>query len=116
MSNDSPKDGVFEQMLKRNNKQLRDDRAQVIITNTEKFYRRKVEDLQDELNQIEVDRQNMMDVNPGNTQTIINPNDFNAEAFVQNDTMMAMKARETRIKLEEARNGYIRLFGTGKLK
>jgi hypothetical protein len=105
---------LFKRTLKRNNRQLKDDRADLIYAAAEKFYRRKVEDLRDELDQIEVDRLNMLDVSPSNTQLIINPSDFNTAGFVDGDIEKGLQARETRIKLETAMDGYTKYFGTYK--
>lgn len=106
--------GEFGPMLKRNNKQLRDDRGEVIIAQTRKKYRRQIEDLYDELDQLNVDRANMMDINPSSTQTIINPSDFDSDRFVSGDIEIGLKKRNVEIKLEVALQGYTKMFGTFK--
>lgn len=106
--------GKFQSILMRNNKQLREDRGLLISKNAEKSYRRRVEDLSDALEQLIVDRDQLLDVNPGNTQTIINPSDFNQDEFVSKHVEIGLKIREIQIKLEVAKKGYEDLFGTIK--
>jgi hypothetical protein len=42
-------EGIFQKMLLRNNKELRDDRGKQIVKAAEKMDRREVEDLNDKL-------------------------------------------------------------------
>lgn len=106
---DLPK-GRFGSLLTRNNKQLREDRAYVIIKDAEKNYRRKIEDLKDALDRLKTDRDNYLDINPGNTQTIINPTDFKSEEFIANDLKLGVDIRNTEIMLEIAEKRYSELF------
>jgi len=108
--------GIFEKMLLRNNKELRDDRGKQIVKSAEKMYRREVEDLNDKLEQLNNDRAQLLDVNPGNTQTIINPSDFDSAEFIKSHIALGISIRETTIKLEVARRGYEELFGVSKEK
>lgn len=103
--------GAFATMLKRSNKQLREDRAENIVRNTKKQYRRRIEDMNDQIAQINEDRQNLLDINPGNTQTIINPSDFNTDEFIEKDIDYGVKLRNIQIKLEIALEQYRNLFG-----
>lgn len=109
------KTGKFSKNLIRSNQKLREDRALIIVRDTEKVYRRNIEDLQDELERLIIDRDNALDINPGNTQTIINPSDFNSKAFVDKDIDFGIKIRNTKIKLEDAKQRYADLFD-GKIE
>jgi len=111
MNNEVLKQGKFGQNLMRSNKQLREDRGVQIAKSTAKIYKRQMEDLQEDLENLIIDRDNALDINPGNTQTIINPSDFDSKSFVQKDLDMGLKIREIRIKLEEAKKRYADLFG-----
>lgn len=108
------KQGKFGQNLMRGNKQLREDRGLVIVKDTEKMYRREIEDLQDKVDRLIIDRDNALDINPGNTQSIINPSEFDSKAFVDNDIRMGVEIRNTEIKLEITKSRYADLFGTAK--
>jgi DNA-binding transcriptional MerR regulator len=105
-------EGIFQKMLLRNNKELRDDRGKQIVKAAEKMYRREVEDLNDKLEQLISDRAQLLDVNPGNTQTIINPSDFDSANFIKSHIALGLSIREIKIKLEVARSGYEELFGS----
>lgn len=102
--------GKFQGMLLRNNKQLREDRGKIIVNGAEKNYRRAVEDLKEEIDTLTIDRDNLLDVNPGNTQTIINPSDFNIKDFVERDLEMGIKLANLEIKLGIAQKRYDELF------
>lgn len=102
--------GKFGQLLMRSNTKLRQDRGLKIVKDTEKKYRRTIEDLQDNLENLEVDRDNMLDINPSNAQTIINPSDFESDLFVKKDIEIGLKVREVKIKLEVAKERYADLF------
>lgn len=111
MNTEVLKNGKFGQNLMRSNKQLREDRGLIIVKDTEKMYRRQIEDLQDKLERLIMDRDNTLDINPGNTQTIINPTDFNSSVFVAKDLEIGLKIRNTKIQLEDAQARYADLFG-----
>lgn len=110
------KNGEFGKMLTRSNKALREDRALKIAAAAEKAYRRKVEDLDEKLENLIIDRENLLDVNPGNTQTIINPSDFDQDAFIQKDIAMGVEIRNVEIKLEIAKKRYAELFSNETAK
>jgi len=103
----------FQQDLMRNFKQLRDSKAANVITNCEKVYRRKIEDLVERCNQVDIDRQDIInDLVPsglGNTNVV--PSDFNAEALYQKDIEMGKKERAAKKELRIACDRYQKLFG-----
>ena len=60
--------GAFFNSLKRNNKQIKEDRALAIAEDAELLYKREVEDLQTKIKRIKRDREAMLDLS-GNTTT-----------------------------------------------
>ena len=102
--------GAFFASLKRNNRQIREDRALAIAETAQMRYRRKVEDLELALKQLVRDRENMLDLSPTNAQSLVVASDFDAEQFVTKDVNLGLKIRETEIMLEIARKQYNRLF------
>jgi len=102
--------GKFGRLLMRSNTKLRQDRGLQIVKDTEKKYRRTIEDLRDNLESLQLDRDNMLDINPSNTQTIINPSDFESDVFVKKDIEIGIKIREIGIKLAVAEKRYGDLF------
>jgi hypothetical protein len=103
--------GTFLQGLKRNNKQIREDRAEQIHEITKLKYKRQVEDLQLKITNIKRDRDAALDIAPSNTQTIMSASDFNEDQFIQMDLDYGVKIRENEIKLEIATERYKTLFG-----
>lgn len=104
-------EGAFVASLKRNNKQIRDDRATAIAEDAQVMYRRAVEDLEISLNRMRRDRDNMLDLSPADTTSLKLASDFNAEAYVKKDIELGVKIRNAEIQLEIARKQYEHLFG-----
>jgi len=102
--------GSFVESLKRNNKQIRDDRALAIAEDAELIFKREVEDIQTELKRTKRDRDNMLDLAGNNTTNIISLSDFNAKDFVAEDLKLGLRIRELEIKLEVAQKRYNELF------
>ena len=102
--------GAFVSSLKRNNKQIRDDRALAITEDAELLFKREVEDLLTEKKRIKRDRDNMLDLGGTNTTNIISLSDFDAKEFVAEDLKLGLRIREIEIKLEVAQARYKELF------
>jgi hypothetical protein len=105
--------GAFIASLKRNNKEIRDDRAMAIAEDAGVMYRRKVEDLELRVNRLRRDRENMLDMSPDNVFSLKMASDFKADEFVERDLKLGVELRETEIKLDIARKQYDYLFGGG---
>jgi len=102
--------GSFVTSLRRNNKQIRDDRALSIAEDAQMLFKREVEDCATELKRLKRDRDNMLDLGGNETTKIISPSDFNAKEFVKKDLELGLKIRETEIKLEILTKRYNELF------
>ncbi len=105
--------GAFIASLKRNNKEIRDDRAAAIAEDAGVMYRRSVEDLELQLNRMRRDRENMLDMSPDNVFSLKLASDFKADLFVAKDIELGVNIRNTEIQLEIARAQYEHLFGGG---
>lgn len=103
--------GTFDLSLKRNNKQIRDDRATSISRKTKKKYKLLIDDMEDEVLDLETDMENMLDLSPTNTQSLALAVDFNSTEYSSNDLEIAMKIRNLKIKIEVGKARYKRLFG-----
>ena len=108
---DLKKQGAFITSLKRNNKQIRDDRATAIADDAELMYKRKVEDIEVIIRKMKQDRENMLDLSPENAMSLKLASDFNAEEFIAKDLELGVKIRNEEIKLEIATKRYEILFG-----
>ena len=102
--------GTFVSSLRRNNKQIRDDRALAIAEDAELIFKREVEDITTALKVARRERDGMLDLGGNSTTTIISQSDFDAKAFVAKDLELGLKIRNLEIKLEIASKRYNELF------
>lgn len=102
--------GSFVTSLRRNNKQIRDDRALAIAEDAELLFKREVEDITTALKIARRERDAMLDLGGTSVTTIISQSDFDAKSFVQKDLELGLKIRNLEIKLEIAKNRYNELF------
>jgi len=104
------KKSSFFNNISRSNKELRQDRALIIAKATEKALRRKVEDFNDKLESLKLSLENLMDINPSNTHTIINPSDFDPGAYIRTAEEIDLKIRDITIRRDLAQERYEQLF------
>jgi len=105
------KQGAFIESLKRNNKQIRDDRATAISEDAQLLFKRAVEDLNVEVRKMERDQENMLDLSPENSMSLKLASDFNAVEYVAKDIQLGVNIRNAKIKLDIAKARYLHLFG-----
>jgi len=103
--------GAFGASLKRNNKQIRDDRAEAISRSSKLKYKRKIEDLEELLISMKTERDNMLDLSPTTAQSLELASNFDADKFVANDGELSVKIRETTIRMNICKQRYNYLFG-----
>ncbi|MGR8935056.1 MAG: hypothetical protein ACU837_11800 [Gammaproteobacteria bacterium] len=108
---ESPPEGAFINSLKRNNRQIRADRAAAIAEDTELIYKRKIEDLELSIKKMKREQENMLDLSPTDAQSLILASDFDCALYVEKDIDLGIKIRNTEITLEIARKRYQYLFG-----
>lgn len=105
------REGAFLESLKRNNKQIRSDRAAAIAEDAQVIYRRAVEDLELKITRMKRDRENMLDLHPDNAMSLKLASDFNAAEYVETDIKLGVDIRNSELKLEIAKRQYNHLFG-----
>ena len=105
--------GAFFDSLTRNNQKIRKDRAQAITEDAQTLYRRVIEDLELGVRRMQRERENMLDLSPTTTQSLVMASDFNAKEFVDKDIELGVKIRNDSIRLEIAKKQYAELFGGG---
>jgi len=103
--------GAFIESLKRNNKQIRSDRAEAIAEDAQVLYRRNVEDLDIKINKMKRERENMLDLHPDSAMSLKLASEFDAEEYVKTDIELGVKIRNLEIKLDIAKKQYEHLFG-----
>ena len=106
-----PSEGRFLEVLRRTNKQIKDDRAASISEDAQMTFRRAVEDLEMDLRRAHRDRENMLDLSPENTHSLILGKDFDAKGFVERESEIARKIYNLEIKLSLMVERYKYLFG-----
>jgi hypothetical protein len=104
------KKGAFAASLKRNNKQIRQDRAEAISEDAQLIYKREIEDLEKDIRTAKREQDNNLDLSPENTQTLKLATDFKAKDWVATDLKLGVEIRNLEIKLEIARKRYAYLF------
>jgi len=108
---DNSMKGAFIDSLKRTNKEIKSDRAEAIGEDAQIMYRRTVEDLEVDLKRLKRNRENMLDMSPANTMSLMVAQDFDSRKFVEDDIQLGIEIRNTEIKLEIAQEQYEFLFG-----
>lgn len=103
--------GAFIASLKRNNRQIREDRATSIFEETQLGYRRLIEDIEIKVKRMRREQENMIDLSPTTAQSLVLASDFDNDAYIQKDIDIGVKIRNAEIKLEIAKNRYTYLFG-----
>ncbi len=103
--------GAFITSLTRNNKQIKTDRAVAIGEDAEMIFKRTVEDIETKLKRMRRDRENMLDLSPGDKMSLTLASDFDATDFVQRDLKLGVDIRNEEIKLAIAKERYNYLFG-----
>jgi hypothetical protein len=110
MTEEKPQ-GAFFASLRRNNKQIREDRAFAISEDAQLMYRREMEDLQVKIKRMRREQENMLDMSPDNAMSLKLATDFDASEFVRIDTKLGVDIRNAEIKLEICTARYNHLFG-----
>ena len=103
--------GAFFDSLKRNNKQIREDRALTIAEDAQTMYKRAIEDLELDIRKMTRELDNMLDLSPSNAQSLILASDFDPNNYVGKDIELALKIHNQKKKLEIAKERYDYLFG-----
>ncbi len=103
--------GAFVESLKRNNKQIKSDRAEAIVEDTEVQYRRKLEDITMLIRSKSREREGMLDLSPSTAASLMPVNDFDIAGYVETDVALSTEIRNLNIKLEVVQARYDFLFG-----
>lgn len=74
------------------------------------IYKRVIEDLEVGIKRMERDQENMLDLSPENATSLKLASDFNAQEYADKDLDLAMKIRNSKIKLKIAKKRYGYLF------
>lgn len=100
----------FIESLKRNNDQIREDRAKTIGEDSELIYRRRVEDIELKIKRLEREQEGLIDISPLDKNSLTFA-DFQPEAFVQKDMELSLTIRNLNIQFEVTKKRFEYLFG-----
>lgn len=103
--------GLFDQTLRRSNKQIRDDRAQSISEDAQLTYERQIQDMEMNWKKLGRKRNNMLDLSPTNADSLMLGEDFDSKGFCDKDVSIGVEMRNLEIKLSIAYGRYKQLFG-----
>ncbi len=106
--------GAFINSLKRNNREIREDRASAISEDTQLVYKRTIEDITINIKKMKREQENMLDLSPANAQSLTLAADFDCNEYVSKDIALGIKIRNAEIKYEIANARYQHLFGEGE--
>lgn len=103
--------GALGASLARNSKQIKLDRAMTIHRTGEKEFRRRIEDLEDRVVNIQQERDSLLDMSPDDVNKLTIGTDFRAPEFYEAVRKFTLQIREAKVELEEMRAQYEYLFG-----
>jgi hypothetical protein len=106
----TPKNNVLD-ILKRNNREIKQDQALNISEDISVFYKRRIEDIKLSIRRMERARTALLDIAPTTTTSLVIGPNFDAEGYVRDDEKLTLDIRLEKIKLEEAEARFKELFG-----
>lgn len=112
MSDLKTQKGAFATSLLRNASKIKEDRALAILRNGEKYFRRKVEDIQDRITNLETERDSLLDMSPTDINSLVLATDFKSDEFYEIIRKLTLNIREAKVELEEMKKQYEYLFGS----
>ena len=100
----------FIESLRRNNDQIREDRATTIGADSELIYRRRVEDIELKIKRLEREQEGLIDISPLDKNSLTFA-DFQPETFVHRDMELSLTIRNLNIQFEVTKKRFECLFG-----
>jgi hypothetical protein len=103
--------GAFLESLKRNNKKIRNDRAEAIHEDAQILFRREMEDIEIGIKRMNRERENMLDLSPDHATSLVLASDFDSAEYVRKEIELGVKIRNEEIKHKIISDRYTYLFG-----
>lgn len=103
--------GSFAAMLKRNNKQILEDRAEGILETAEISYLRAIQDMEMQLKRLKRSVENNQDLSPTSADSLILEDNFDSKRFVEEDIQAGVDIKILAEKIAIARDRFKTLFG-----
>lgn len=103
--------GAFVTSLTRGNKDIKADRALSIAQKAKRAYRRKIEDIMDDIKEMKLKRRAALDLSPNDRNSLVLANNFDADDFVKSNLDLGKSIENQEIVLRIATTEYEYLFG-----
>lgn len=104
------KNGLFYSSITRGNTQIKKDRGIAIAEKAQLVYKRKIEDIEMAIKEIDRDRKSMLDLSPTNAMSLVAASDFSSEDFLKKDIELGIRKRQLEIELEIVQSRHELLF------
>lgn len=104
--------GKFYESVIRNNKQIKADRGQQLLEDSEMSFRRRIEDAERNLVRKRRHLVNMLDLSPENATSLKPVENFDPDLFAETYCSISVEIRNDAIKLNEYKKAYNLLYGT----
>ena len=108
----SKKQGALIGSLTRNSGQVKRDRAEIIDRSAGRYYKRKLEDLQAELEELEAGREAQLDMSPSDINKIVTAAEFQSKEWCEKDFDYTLRIREIKIRIDACKERIDYLFGS----
>ena len=95
----------FVDALRRNNDQIREDRAKAIAEDSELIYKRCIEAIELRIKRSEREQKSCIDISPLDKNSLTFA-DFNRDACVQRDIELSLNIRNLKIQFEISKTRY----------
>lgn len=102
--------GRFFASLNRNNASIKADRAADLTEGARLQYKRKVEDLEQQINVLRRGREAALDLSPDTAISLKHASNFDPVKFLENDMAKSIEIRNLSIELQIAKSRYDLLF------
>jgi hypothetical protein len=109
VTEEEPKGALYDSLTRGPGK-IRKDRGAEIHEAAQVKFKRKIEDMELEIKQLNRDRRSLIDLSPDTAISLKVASDFKAEDFVMKELEIGIKIRNLDIALEIARSRYNYLF------
>jgi hypothetical protein len=97
--------------LTRGSKKIKADRAVAIAEGAKIKSKRTVEDLQMDIKDLKRSRENMLDMSPNDSTSLVIAKEFNPDKFILEYNDLGLQVRNKEIQLEIALASHLELFG-----
>jgi hypothetical protein len=108
-------EGKFLRNLTKTNREIRGTRAEQVAGKLARQYKRRIEDKEDEIEQINVKLDEMLDLAPDTAFGLTVAKNFDEEKYVTERENLRVKRRNLQVKLDLLKEDYAALFDNPSL-